>query len=104
MTEIERMHEERINALDRRVDVLSQKVDDYIAESRAARAKTDEELKEMRANMNAFNQRMDAMNQRMDAMNQRIDDSIASFRTLTLAAMFGIAGMSIAVIIAVALK
>ena len=111
MTEIERMHEERINALDRRVDVLSQKVDDYIAESRAARAKTDEELKEMRANMNAFNQRMDAMNQRMDAMNQRmdamnqrIDNAITNFKNLTTTAMFGIAGMSIAVIIAVAIK
>ena len=60
MTEIERMHEERINALDRRVDVLSQKIDDYIAESRAARAKTDEELKEMRAEMKTLNQRMDS--------------------------------------------
>ena len=90
MTEIERMHEERINALDRRVGVLSQKVDDFIAESRAARAKTDEELKEMRADMRT--------------LNQRIDDSIASFRNLTLAALFGIGGMTIAVIIAVAFK
>ena len=38
MTELERLHEERINALDRLVDVLSQKVDDYISESRADRA------------------------------------------------------------------
>ena len=76
MTEIERMHEERINALDRRVDVLSQKVDDFIAESRAARAKTDEELKEMRSDMKALNQRM--------------DDTIGQIRNLTIAAMVGI--------------
>jgi len=90
MTEIERMHEERLNSLDRRVDVLSQKIDDFIAESRAARAKTDEELKEMRANMKDLNKRM--------------DDSISSFRTLTLAALFGIGGMSIAVIAAIVFK
>ena len=104
MTEIERMHEERINALDRRVGVLSQKVDDFIAESRAARAKTDEELKEMRANMNAFNQRMDAMNQRKDAMNQRIDESIVSFRKLTRALLIEVVLMVIAVITAIILK
>ncbi len=90
MTEVERMHEERINALDRRVDVLSQKVDDFIAESRADRAETK--------------QRLAAMEQRMDAMNQRIDNAITSFKNLTFAAMFGIAGLSIAVIVAVALK
>ena len=90
MTKVERMHEERINSLDRRVDVLSQKIDDFIAESRAARAETKEELKEMRADMKT--------------LNQRIDDSISSFRNLTLAALFGIGGMTIAVIVAVALK
>jgi len=76
MTEIERMHEERLNSLDRRVDVLSQKIDDFIAESRAARAKTDEELKEMRADMKTLNQRM--------------DDTIGQIRNLTMAAMVGI--------------
>jgi len=76
MTEIERMHEERLNSLDRRVDVLSQKIDDFIAESRAARAKTDEELKEMRADMKTLNQRM--------------DDTIGQIRNLTIAAMVGV--------------
>ena len=76
MTEIERMHEDRINSLDRRVDVLSQKIDDYIAESRAARAKADEEMKEMRADMRNLNQRM--------------DDTIGQIRNLTVAAMVGI--------------
>lgn len=92
MTEIERLHEERINALDNRVDVLSQKVDDFIAESRAARAKTDEELKEMRADMRT-------MNQRMDAMNQRMDNTLASIHNLTMAAMAGIGAIAVAVII-----
>ena len=76
MTEIERMHEDRINSLDRRVDVLSQKIDDYIAESRAARAKTDEELKEMRAEMKTLNQRMDS--------------TLKNIQNLTVAAMVGI--------------
>jgi len=82
--------EGRVSSIEITVEKLSQKVDDFIAESRAARAETKEELKEMRADMKILNQRM--------------DDSIASFRTLTLAALFGIGGMSIAVIVAVALK
>ena len=91
MTNVERMHEERLNSLDRRVDVLSQKIDDYIAESRAARAKTDEELKEMRAEMKTLNQRMDS--------------TLKNIQNLTVAAMvgigaaiLGIGGISIAVI------
>ncbi len=82
--------EGRVSSIEITVEKLSQKVDDFIAESRADRAETK--------------QRLAAMETRMDAMNQRIDDSIASFRNLTLGALFGIGGMSIAVIVAVAFK
>ena len=68
--------ETRVSSIEVTVEKLSQKVDDYIAESRAARAKTDEELKEMRSDMKALNQRM--------------DDTIGQIRNLTIAAMVGI--------------
>ena len=92
MTEIERMHEERITALDRRVDVLSQKIDDYIAESRRNADRQD-------ARMAQLENRMDATNQRMDAMNQRIDNTIASIHNLTVASMAGIEAIAVAIII-----
>lgn len=90
MTEIERMHEERLNSLDRRVDVLSQKIDDYIAESRAARAETKEELKEMRADRKIF--------------NQRTDKGIESLRKLMNALLIEVIVMDIAVIAVIIFK
>lgn len=90
MTEIERMHEERLNSLDRRVDVLSQKIDDYIAESRAARAETKEELKEMCADRKIF--------------NQRTDKGIESLRKLMNALLIEVIVMDIAVIAVIIFK
>lgn len=75
--------EERVNRNENKIDVLTQQVQDFIAESRAARAKQAEEMKEYRANINA-------MNQRMDAMNQRIDAAISSIHSLTTAAFVGV--------------
>jgi len=83
--------EGRVSSIEITVEKLSQKVDDFIAESRAARAKTDEELKEMRAEMKTLNQRMDS--------------TLKNIQNLTVAAMvgigaaiLGIGGISIAVI------
>ncbi len=73
--------EGRVSTLEITVEKLSQKIDDYIAESRAARAKNDEELKEMRADIKALNQRMD------NNMNQ--------MRNMTIASMVGIGAMVI---------
>ena len=68
--------EGRVSTLEVTVEKLSQKVDDFIAESRVARAEMKEELKEMRADMKALNQRM--------------DDTIGQIRNLTIASMVGI--------------
>lgn len=68
--------EGRVSSIEITVEKLSQKVDDYIAESRAARAETKEELKEMHADMKLLNQRM--------------DDTIGQIRNLTIAAMVGV--------------
>lgn len=125
MSELERMHEERINALDRRVDLLSQKVDDFIAESRRNADRQDARMQQLEQRMDAMNQRMDAMNQRMDAtitaltqrmdetnqrtdatlatLNQRMDDSINQIRNLTIAATGGIVTIAVAVLAFVAM-
>ena len=91
-TRIDRV-EGRVSTLEVTVEKLSQKVDDYIAESRAARAKTDEELKEMRADMKE-------MRSDMKNLNQRIDNTLTSIHNLTIAAMAGIGAIAVAVVIA----
>ena len=96
MTKIERMHEERINALDKRVEVLAQKVDDAIAESRADRA-------EMKKEIRAINQRMDEkfdkMDEKFDKMNQRLDNALSSMHTLAVTSTIGVGAMIVAIII-----
>lgn len=79
MTDVERMHEERINALDTRVEVLSQKVDDFIAESRANAARQEA--------------RMEKLDERLEKLNARIDSNIHQMRNMTIASMVGIGAM-----------
>ena len=81
MTDVERMHEERINALDTRVEVLSQKVDDFIAESRANAARQEA--------------RMEKLDERLEKLNARIDSNIHQMRNMTIASMVGIGAMAI---------
>ena len=81
MTDLERRHEERINALDTRVEVLSQKIDDYIAESRANSARQDA--------------RMEKLDEKLAKLNERMDSNIHQIRNMTIASMVGIGAMAI---------
>ncbi len=90
MTNVERMHEERINALDTRVEVLSQKVDDYIAEGREMRKKQNEEMKEFRADMKTLNQSM--------------DNALHQIHNMTIATSLGVGAVAAAIIIALFTK
>ena len=81
MTDVERMHEERINALDTRVEVLSQKVDDFIEESRRTAARQDA--------------RMEKLDERLEKINERMDSNIHQMRNMTIASMVGIGTMAI---------
>lgn len=77
MTKIEKMHEERINALDKRVEVLSQKVDDFITESRRT---------------------ADRQDARMQQLEQRWDNTLKHIQNLTTVSIVGIATIAIATI------
>ena len=83
--------DERLHVVENKIDVLAQQVQDFVAESRAARAKTDEELKEIRTN-NA------ALNQRMDTLNQRMDNTLLSIKNLVTATMVGIGALAVGVL------
>ena len=72
------------------IEKLSKKIDDYIAESRAARAKTDAELKEIRANRKIC--------------DKRTDENFASFKRLMRAVLIEVIVMDIAIIAAIILK
>ena len=76
--------DERLHVVENKIDVLAQQVQDFVAESRAARAKTDEELKEIRAN-NA-------------ALNQRMDNTLLSIKNLVTATMVGIGALAVGVL------
>ncbi len=84
MTKIERMHEERINALDRRVDVLSVKVD-------ALSSKIDNFITESRRTAD----RQDA---RMQQLEQRWDNTLKHIQNLTIVSIVGIVTIAIATI------
>ena len=81
MTEVEKMHEERLNALDNRVDVLSQKIDDFITESRRTADRQDA--------------RMEKLDEKLDKLNTRIDSNIHQMRNMTIASMVGIGAMAV---------
>lgn len=82
--------EGRVSTLEITIEKLSQKIDDYIAESRAARAEAKEEMKEMRANIAATNQKL-------DALSAKIDTRINQMNNLTIASMVGIGAMVVGV-------
>ena len=97
MTEMERLNKERLNTLDKHVSLVIQKIDDYIAESRAARAKTDEERKTYRADM-------DLLNKHIDEMERKIKRNVECFQKLTVVLVIENFVMSIALILAVVFK
>lgn len=75
--------EERYYILGSKVDVLAQKVDDFIAESRRVQDRQDSEMR---------------------ALNQRIDTAINQMHNMTIAVGAGVGAMVVAIIVFLATK
>ena len=78
----------RIDALAVKVDALSDKIDLYVEESRVARARQDEDMREIRQDMKNMQISLDG---KIDSMGKHV-------RNLSVAAIIGIATIAITVI------
>lgn len=79
----------RIDLVVTRVDALSGKIDAFIEESRAARARQDADIREIRQDMKAMQASLDT---KIDGMGKHV-------RNLSVAAMVGVGTSVIAVVV-----
>lgn len=96
----------RIDTLVIKVDALSDKIDAFVNESRAARERQDADIREMRQkhdeDIKEMNQRFyakfDAIDAKFDKMDAKIDNIGSHVRNLSVATIIGVATIAITVI------
>ncbi len=76
--------EDRLHVAENKIDVLAQQVQDFVAESRAARSRTDAELKKFRTNQ--------------DALDKHMDETIIQIQNLTTVILIEIAVLVVSIL------